>query len=181
MTNHELMQSIYDKHFASLNVSVPAFAEDPDKVAIYVDRRLTCNKIYGAWSFPKWKSMEYGIDAELDMVREARSGIGSYLVRVLKGIEPDKKFLGKSTCTVDPDGTLGITLRERMLLELIRFEATGKHLDVRSVTLCSGSRFLGGYVPSVCLRNHGGVGMRWYGIDNSHDRRGVRSVVLETL
>lgn len=175
------LQRIYDKHFADLNVIVPAFADQVGKVAIYVDGRLTCDMIFAAWTFNKWKWMDGSIDAKLDMTREARSGIGSYLVRVENGVEPDQKFLGKSTRTVDADGTIGITLKERMLLELFCFEQTGKPLDVRGVTFCSGSRYLDGFVPCAVLGGDGYVNVGGYGIGNSDGGSGVREAVLETL
>ncbi len=43
----------------------------------------------------------------------------------------------------------GITLMERLILELKHFEETGKHLDVDKITLCVGSRDSDGGVPSV--------------------------------
>lgn len=173
------LQHIYDKHFADLSVVVPAFADTPGKVAIYVDQALTCDMIYAVWAFSKWQGCIGSIDAKLDQSHEARSSIGSYLVSVENGIEPDQKFLGKSVRTVDLDGALGITLRERMLLELMHFEATGKHLDVRGGTLCSGSRYLDGEVPYVVFLSDGRVGVGEYRIAGSRVRYGVREAVLE--
>lgn len=178
---HELLQRIYDKYFAKLAVTVPAFADLDGKVGVYVAEALTCDMIYTAWTFYKWQWCSGSIDAQLDMTCEARSSIGSYLVRVKNGVEPDQKFLDKSTRSVDANGSIGITLRERMLLELMHFEETGKHLDIRGATFCSGSRYLDGDVPGVCLGRGGRVYVSRYHSDNSHDRCGVREAVLEAL
>ena len=175
------MQRLYDRHFPEMGITVPAFVDVQGKIPLYVAQVLTCDMIFAAWTFNKWKWMDGSIDAKLDMTREARSGIGSYLVRVENGVEPDQKFLGKSTRTVDADGTIGITLKERMLLELFCFEQTGKPLDVRGVTFCSGSRYLDGFVPCAVLGGDGYVNVGGYGIGNSDGGSGVREAVLETL
>lgn len=66
----------------------------------------------------------------------------------LNSVEPDKKTLGLSANQADPDKK-GITLRERIIMELEYFEKTGKHLDIDNYTLCSGSRDADGYVPNA--------------------------------
>ncbi len=47
-------------------------------------------------------------------------------------------------------GTGGVTLLERLLHEFVYHSETGKHLDVKKVTLCSASRGSDGSVPCVC-------------------------------
>lgn len=65
-----------------------------------------------------------------------------------KIVEADPEYADKSANELE--GKIeGITLRERLLLELQYFEETGKHLDEKSVTLCTGSRGAGGRVPNV--------------------------------
>ena len=178
---HAAMQRLYDRHFPEMGITVPAFVDVQGKIPLYVAQVLTCDMIFAAWNFNKWKWMDVSIDAKLDMTREARSGIGSYLVRVQNGIEPDSQYLGKNTRQADPDGTIGITLKERMLLELWHYEQTSKHLDLRGVTFCSGSRYQGGDVPSVYLDRDGYVCVGRYGIGRSDGGYGVREAVLESL
>ena len=178
---HAAMQRLYDRHFPEMGITVPAFVDVQGKIPLYVAQVLTCDMIFAAWTFNKWKWMDGSIDAKLDMTREARSGIGSYLVRVENGVEPDQKFLGKSTRTVDADGTIGITLKERMLLELMHFEATGQHLDIHGATFCSGSRDLVGDVPGVYRGGYDDVCVGRYDAGDSYDRCGVREAVLESL
>lgn len=62
-------------------------------------------------------------------------------------IEADPENANKSAD--DLEGQPGITLRERLIMELNYFNDTGKHLDEDNVTLCTGSRRLGGDVPGV--------------------------------
>jgi len=70
-------------------------------------------------------------------------------------IEPDATILGKSAREADSHMT-GITLRERLLMEIEYFKETGQHLDVKGWTICSGSRDSVGCVPSVDF--HPGTG-----------------------
>lgn len=62
-------------------------------------------------------------------------------------IEADETYANQSA--EDVKDLPGITLRERLLMELGYFQKTGKHLDVDNITLCSGSRHSGGCVPDV--------------------------------
>jgi hypothetical protein len=175
------MQRIYDQYFPEMNVIVPVLVDIFGKVGIYVAKGLTCDMVYVAMErhFKKvWKWCSRSIDAQLDMTREARKASdGSYLVQVANGVEPDSQYLGKSTNQVDPNGTIGITLLERMLLELMYHEQTRQHLDVRGATFCSGSRYLVGRVPGVCLGSDGYVGVFRYGPDDAVGRYGVREAV----
>ena len=50
---------------------------------------------------------------------------------------------------LEKEGIKGITLLERLQLELDYFNETGKHLDIDNLTLCSGSRYSDGSVPYV--------------------------------
>lgn len=97
----------------------------------------------------------------------------------LKQQEPDTDTLGLSVKEFESrfDANCGITLRERLLLELAYFDETGDHLDVKGVTFCSGSRYSDGYVPRVCLRTDGEVGVDWGGLDGSFSKYGVRRAV----
>lgn len=95
----------------------------------------------------------------------------------LKEQEPDKETLGLSINQAETKGfTNGITIRERILLELAYFEETGKHLDVKGLTFCSGSRNSDGNVPAA---DWGGdeFGLSWYDLGDSFGACGIRSAV----
>ncbi|MEI6238031.1 MAG: hypothetical protein WCP15_00675 [bacterium] len=74
---------------------------------------------------------------------------GNYVVKFQRTIEADPEFKNKSAETLLGEKIKGITLLERLLLELGYFLVTGNHLDVENVTLCSGSRYSDGHVPRV--------------------------------
>ena len=74
---------------------------------------------------------------------------GDYVVRFHKIIEADPELKNKSANDLTQMKVKGISLLERLLLELGYFLTTGNHLDVENITLCSGSRDSDCRVPSV--------------------------------
>ena len=96
----------------------------------------------------------------------------------IKEQEPDKETLGLSVNEFEKKYPKenGITLRERLLLELAYFDETGEHLDVKGITFCSGSRFSNGLVPGVFLNNDE-VRVLWYYLGRSSSDYGVRSCI----
>ena len=62
-----------------------------------------------------------------------------------KVVEADEENANKSAD--DLRDVAGITLRERLIMEMQYFSETGKHLDIENWTLCSGSRYADGSVP----------------------------------
>jgi hypothetical protein len=86
--------------------------------------------------------------ANMDDVFSARMTGREYEVRVRERTEADVELAGKSAKDIKDEGILGITLEERLELEKDHFRRTGKHLDVKSETLCEGSRIMG-LVPGI--------------------------------
>ena len=115
-------------------------------------------------------------DFDASVTQNIRTASENYAVWVRDGLEPDHEFLGKSTKEADPDMKIGITLLERIILEIKYFSETGNHLDLRGLTFCSGSRGSDGHVPSA---NWFGSWFRisWYGLDGSDSDYGVRSAI----
>lgn len=74
---------------------------------------------------------------------------GSYIISFRCSIEADEENKYFSANQLKECNHKGITLLERLLLELGYFLATGKHLDEKSWTLCAGSRCSDGGVPRV--------------------------------
>ncbi|MBP6858264.1 MAG: hypothetical protein KBC33_00315 [Candidatus Pacebacteria bacterium] len=93
----------------------------------------------------------YKDDLDKDVPTNDRDPVkdGDYRVKFLKTIEADPGLAEKSADMLAEEKIKGITLLERLLLELGYFLATGNHLDIENVTLCSGSRCSDGSVPHV--------------------------------
>lgn len=95
-----------------------------------------------------------------------------------KNIEADEEYKNMSANDLDEKGVKGITLRERLLMEIQYFKETGNHLDVDNVTLCSGSRDSGGDVPSVYWDSaRRGVYVDWGGLSRSYSSLRARVAV----
>jgi hypothetical protein len=80
--------------------------------------------------------------------RAANSEPG-YAIWVRDRLEADMELARMSANDLRQQHIKGITLLERLLLGLKWFTEIGEHLDVESVTLCSGSRHIDGCVPTV--------------------------------
>lgn len=130
-----------------------AIDPDPNFWDVYVLKGVTANRVVEVLR-------GFGVDVSLyvddldgdvnNLKRDPKNG--SYRVRFKKTVEADPDLAEKSADDLDAEGIDGIALVERLLLELGYFLATGNHLDVENATLCSGSRYLGGVVPSVGWR-----------------------------
>ena len=102
---------------------------------------------------------------------------GSYSVSFNANIEADPELVNKSADTLKAENVNGITLLERLLLEVAYFMATKKHLDEKNVTLCSGSRRSDGSVPYVGWGSDGReVCVSWYSAGYSDSDLRARAV-----
>jgi hypothetical protein len=141
---------------------------------LFIAKGLTMNRVYNAWTFKKDKS--YG-DIDASVTKNMRTASESYAVWVKDEVEPDQEFLGKSTNQADPNMEIGITLLERMIFEAKYFSETGKHLDIKGATFCSGSRRSGGGVPGTLLDYYDEVFVGWSDLDLCGSKYGIRRAV----
>ena len=129
-----------------------------------------CRKQFKVWS---WYD-DAKLDADFPPVKSTRY--------FKKDVEADEDLKNLSADDLKEKGIEGITLRERILLELQYFKDTGKHLDIDNITLCSGSRYSDGLVPDVRLASGGNVRVGWYDSRGSRPYlRARRAVVPSSL
>jgi hypothetical protein len=107
---------------------------------------LTPNKLFAKCK-ERFSCRRYTED--LDTVQSKRIAKKTYAIWLRDRIEADEENKNKSADDCDKEGLNGITLEERLLLELFYHWRTGKHLDIENWTLCSGSRYSLGFVPDV--------------------------------
>ncbi len=177
----EQWRKFYQKHFSlELNFTDLIIPEKPTEGSwrlLIIAQGLNLNQVYDAMS-KAFKCWRYSDDLDVIVTKNARDTKVAYAIWVRDGVEPDAEYLGKSTNQADPDMKIGVTLLERMIHEIIFFDETGKHLDIKGVTFCSGSRNSDGYVPYVYWYSDGQkVSVYWYRLDNSLDADGVRAAV----
>ena len=97
-------------------------------------------------------------------------------------VEADDEYKNMSADELDEKGIQGITLRERLIMELQYFNETGNHLDIENITLCSGSRNSDGNVPSVDWdTGNREVYVGYYGPDRSDPCLRARTASLVPL
>lgn len=158
-------------------VSIPAKPVLGSWRLIFVPQGLTLNATIAAMR-KHFKVWVYTEDLDDDIPTNTRTSATAYAVWVQVSDEPDAEFLGKSTRTADMEGKIGVTLLERLLLGFKHFTETGKHLDIKGVTFCTGSRSTDGGVPGVCWRAGGReVSVCWYRVDGSSGPCGLRQAV----
>jgi hypothetical protein len=144
----------WEKVYQTLDMEVDLSNEDvndPNYWVVPVFRGVTLNKVVKALRGLSVDVVLYIDDLDKNVPTNDRDPgkDGDYLVKFLKTIEADSKLKCKSADTLAEEKIKGITLLERLLLELGYFLTTGNHLDLENVTLCSGSRDDGGSVPDV--------------------------------
>lgn len=104
---------------------------------------------------------------------------GSYNISFRRTVEADEENRNLSVDDLNKRGAKGITLLERLLLELGYFISTGQHLDMESVTLCAGSHHKSGDIPRVCFRSGSlRIYVCWCGSRDQCDHLRPRSAML---
>jgi len=150
------------------NVAIPA---DPGgfgwPVIVLGDMNMTMSR---AWQeckarFTCWSSWGYNPNWDEVVPRNDRTSEQTYAVSFRDCVEADEELKSLSANQLAERRVKGITLLERMLLELWYHWKTGKHLDQDNWTLCSGSRSADGDVPfAFCDGSTFEVG--WVGLDH---------------
>ena len=149
-------QAFYQKHFNQeydfSNIVIP---EKPDKgrwrLLIITDITLEtlyakCKELFSSW---RWTSDN--LDKVVDW-NERDAQKSAYAIWVRDEIEADEDLKNLSANNVKKKGITTETLAERLIHELKFHDETGKHLDIKNVTLCTGSRYSDGSVPDVRWR-----------------------------
>ena len=181
-------EGIYSAHFGrEADFSEVLIPEKPSVGKwrlIFILKGLTMNhaaamyrKILAAHD-PQWKLWQYADDLDAVITRNIRTSAESYAVWVRDEQEADEEFLGQSTRQADPDQLIGVTVLEQLVHGAAHFIETKQHLDVKGITLCSGSRNADGDVPGVGWHpGHREVCVYWYDLDDSLSGDGVRRAV----
>jgi len=177
-----IWQKIYKEWFGmEINVSGLKVPDnyDPEKhFLVLVAKGITMNTVVEAMR-KRFKVYLYTEDLNSDVTKNDRSSEGGhYLVLFNKNVEADEEFKNMSADDLIKKGHQGITLLERLLLEVLYYNKTEKHLDVENATLCAGSRDSDDDVPHVNWNSdYGKLDVGWHCSDSSHDYLRSRVVV----
>lgn len=150
--DREYWRKFYQKHFSlELNFAdlvIPKYPLQDRWKLLIIAQGLTLNQVYETM-FSLFNIGPYVDGLGDDVVKNVRNTRNAYAVWVRDRAEPDVQYLGHSTNAIDPDMKIGITLLERMIMEIAQFDSSGSPLDIKGATFCSGSRDSNGDVPYV--------------------------------
>lgn len=113
---------------------------------IFVAKGLTLNGVYDACA-KRFACSRYNDDLDASVTENDRKPVENYAIWVRETVEADEGLKNLSANDLKKKKVVTMTLLERMLYELKYFLETGKHLDIKNVALCAGSRYSDGRVP----------------------------------
>lgn len=99
--------------------------------------------------FEVWEAFE---QPESDIRHPKKDGDYILILKKLKEARHDRKLRGLSINSLCNQKHKGITIRERLMLEIFYYLETGKNLDETGSTLCYGSIHFCSSTPSVFTR-----------------------------
>ena len=153
---------------------------NPDLWHIPMIQGVRANKVVATYRSLNVDVYTYCDDLDANVSKNDRdpNKDGNYLVGFRRTTEADEEFANKSANDLAKLNHQGITLMERLLLGFGFFVTTGQHLDVKNVTLCTGSRVSDGGVPDVRWDSDDRrVCVSWYSPGNSYGNIRSRSAV----
>jgi hypothetical protein len=178
---YEEWQDFYRQHFNMIvdfsGVQIPEKPTEGSWRLLFIPVGLSMHTTLAVMR-TKFKVWTYIEDLDASVTKNTRTSATSYAIWVRDGVEPDEKYLGKSTREADMDGNIGVTLLERLVFEVKFFVETGNHLDIKGVTFCTGSRNSDGNVPYVYFDpSTGEVCVSWCRVDDAGGAYGLRQAV----
>lgn len=170
----EFYKKVFDLDVDLSAVAIPAQQPGFDRLVV-VAHGVSMNQAMIACK-DRFKTWQYTNDLDASVTKNDRTAAtGPYAVWVRDRVEADEETQNLSADQLAEQKLPGMTLLERIILELHYFDRTGSHLDVQNLTLCAGSRYSDGYVPR-CYWYSGGFGVYWYVV--SHRDPSLRSRVV---
>lgn len=173
-------QEFYKKFFGLTidfsTVVIPAQQEGFTRLII-VAQGITFNATMAACK-KHFHCLQYYDELEKSITHNDRiADCGAYAVWFRDRIEADEEMANISAKDLRKSGTKGITLLERVLMELDYFGRTGQHLDLRTWTLCAGSRLAGSSVPGCRWRGEE-FNVHWASLDDCYPDLRARVAVF---
>lgn len=176
-------QKIYHEWFGmEINISdlqVPESYDSEKHFLVLVAEGITMNTVVSAMR-ERFNVYLYTENLDTNVIENDRnSKDGDYFVCFNKSVEADEEYKNMSADELAKKEYKGITLLERLLLEVLHYSETKKHLDIENWTLCSGSRSSDGSVPCVHWNSdYDKLDVDWCLSDFSYDCLRSRVVVF---
>ncbi|MBM3256065.1 MAG: hypothetical protein FJZ04_01165 [Candidatus Moranbacteria bacterium] len=171
-------QQLFGKEYDFSGVRIPEKPSDGRwRLLIIID--LSLEQLYAKCKelFPCLRWTDENLD-KIVIRNERDAKNGAYAIWVRDEVEADEDLKGLSANDIEAKKITSETLVERLTHELKFFDETGKHLDVKNITLCAGSRYSVGSIPHVYFNpDHGRVDVYWSHPDYRYVFLRVRQVV----
>ncbi|MFA6097428.1 MAG: hypothetical protein WC788_07425 [Candidatus Paceibacterota bacterium] len=142
-------RNVFDINVDLSGIKIPEKAAGFDRLIVVIPEMTMrnlfekCDRMFGVWKY-----FSEGIDD--DFVRsERKAAKGAYAIWVKDAIDSDEELKNISKKEFGAKAFYGMTLPERLLMELKFHNETGGHLDPNSATICSGSNFSSWKIPMV--------------------------------
>lgn len=120
---------------------------------VFIAPSITLNMVWAACRDQFPCNSYLGDDLDRMVLTNAGTSNAAYPRRFRNRVEADEETKKMSANYLATRDVLGITLMERMLMELwYHWKTGGGHLDLLNVTLCAGSRYADGNVPGADWR-----------------------------
>ncbi len=141
-------KNLFNLEFDFSEISIPDKKSGFDRLII-VAPGMTPQVLFNKCSelFSTWKYTDKSLDEVITSDRTSANG--AYAIWLRDRLEADEEMKNISANQIKQQKIVGITLEERLLMELKFYQETGQHLDVANITLCAGSRFGDDFVPDV--------------------------------
>ena len=174
-------QSFYKKLFGLdtdfSSVRIPERKSGFDRLLI-IAQGFTPNRVYDACSPQNFACWRYVDDLDASVTHNDRVPTEHYAIWVRDRQEADEELKNISANDLQKKKINCITLLERMVFDLKYWSETGRHLDVKNITLCTGSRFQDGFVPRVYWGGYSSrVSVCYYSPGSSSDGLRSREIV----
>lgn len=142
---------------------------------------ITPNKVVRSFRELEVKVECYNEDLDKVVMKNVRDPkTGSYVVPFKRSREVPSKYRNTSYNELLRQEINSITLLERLVLGFGYFVTTGKHLDRKSWTLCAGSEYSDGSIPSVDWNpENRTLHVYWSYRSNAYSLGGTRAVSAE--
>lgn len=145
----DFYEEVFDIGVNLAGLRIPEYQSGFDRLVV-IAKGFTLNRVIQACREQFRVHSYWGDNLDGRITKNDRTPEGGpYAIRIRSSRKPDEQLKNLSAKQLQKQGIAGITLLERLVAELDYFKRTSDHLDINSVTLCSGSCASDGTVPSV--------------------------------
>ncbi len=154
----KLYQEVFGLALSVEKIKIPKALQGFDRM-IVVAQGLTPDAVYAACA-ARFPCVRHYTKLDADVVKNERASDLTYAFLVRGEREPDRELADMSADDLSKNKISAATLLEYLLCQLACFIETGNLLDEKNITLCAGSRYTDGRVPTA-MSHRGELKIHW--------------------